>query len=190
MRPKRRPAATCSGITARAKHCAALHKGSQQSSSSSSTLTCSHVAPDGPAAAPLRALSKLVLNFAASTASGAGAWKSSQGGKGTRRLWGRLAGCHNSATVSSVAGAKGAASNAELAADNSPRCASAAARSARLWASFSALLTGRRCRRAAPWAEAACADAASNSPHCCWARRSTRRANSAGGMCVWPGDAR
>ena len=37
----------------------------------------------------------------------------------------------------------------------------------------------------APWA---CADAASNSPHCCWARRSTRRANSAGGMCVWPGD--
>ena len=173
MRPKRKPAATCSGLSARAKHCAALHKSSQQSSSSSSTLKCSHMAPDGPAAAPLRALSKLVLNFAASTASGAGAWKSAtQDGKGTWRLWGRLAGSRNSAAVSSVAGAKGAASKAELAADNPPRCASAAARSARLWASFSALSTGRRCWRAAPRAEAACADAASNSPHCCWARRS------------------
>ena len=61
-------------------------------------------------------------------------------GKGTWQVGGRRSGSLRAATVAALAGASGGAVRAELAADSSPSCAKAAARSARICTSSRAFL--------------------------------------------------
>ena len=131
MRPSRSASATSLGTFAAASLSAACPRSSAVVSFSMTNMRCSFVHPDGPAAAPRRALRKLISKSALQTWAGAADIGSTLGWMGTCASGGRRTGSRSAWSVSAVAGAKGGAVRALAAADISPRCASAEARSAR-----------------------------------------------------------
>ena len=177
MRPKRRASSTDSGTVAVASRLAARWRSSQSPSSSKRSRRCSLVVPDGPAAEPRRAPRRQPTNKGSVRDRGwGGACCRTASLKGTCWTCGRRAGSRNSAKVSCVPGARGSAVRARLAADSSPKCASAEARSARAcsgsrWASPLLLPDG------AADAPAASASSCAQRP---WRKDSARRSSSAG----------
>ena len=148
------------------------------------SLRCD-VHPDGPAAAPLRPLRTLRRNLCELRAKGSRGWlERKSGGSGTWRVGGRRSGSRRAAKVSSDAGAIGIAVRAALAAESSPKWASAAALSARRCASSSAALARDGPGTSLP--AAASAAASSRSRHCPAASSSTRLSSSARGTRVSP----
>ena len=137
------------------------------------------VAPEGPAAAPRRAVRKFTTSFAWLRCKAGGTMAS---GKGTWLVGGRLAGSARAASVAALAGARGGAVRAELAAESSPSCAKAAARSARVCISSRAFF-----RLVCGFVPLAAAAASSKS---CWwwpaARVATRRCNSSSAILFSP----
>ena len=180
-RPSRTAAWMLSGSWARASCCAARKRRRASASESRRLRKCSAVAPDGPAAAPRRAWRRLARNFSSDRISSGGACVRSAGGRGRAGSGGRRAGSRSCAKVAGVPGARGSAVRARAAADSSPRCARAAARSARVW-----VLGRRGGGRGALWAVVGWASS-SSACHCPGWNCAARRSSSSAGMWVVPG---
>ena len=158
-------------------------------SSSMSTRRCSLVHPDGPAAAPRRALRKLASRRSLQTWAGGTDGGSRPGSRGTCAADGRRAGSRSAWSISGVAGASRGAVRAFAAAEISPRCASAEARSAprRMSASEPASGGARFGSRAGRTCWAAFALSRSSCVHWPSQNKRSRRLISSGGTWVVPG---
>ena len=107
--PNRSASATSWGTFAPASESAACPRSTTMASSSMSTRRCSLVHPDGPAAAPRRALRKLASRRSLQTWAGGTDRGSRLGSRGTCAADGRRAGSRSAWSVSGMAGASGGA---------------------------------------------------------------------------------
>lgn len=168
-------------MAALASRFAAAWSRRKSSPSASSSRRCSFVVPVGPGAAPRRAVRTALRTVAIGSSMGCGG--SAGVGVGMSYGWfGRKAGFVSSAEVVAVPGAVGSAVRAWLAADSSPRWASAVALAAR-----AALVSWRL---GAVGALAIAQDSASRVPHAPAWYKAARRSSSSGGIRVWPGSRR
>ena len=124
---------------------------------------------------------RLARNFSSDRISSGGACVRSAGRRRRAGSGGRRAGSRSCAKVAGVPGARGSAVRARAAADSSPRCARAAARSARVW-----VLGRRGGGRGALWAVVGWASS-SSACHCPAWNCAARRSSSSAGMWVVPG---